>query len=57
MHLGCDFFGYGTESKGNKNKQVGTAKKLLHSKGNHQQNEKETSQTEENIFKLCILTS
>ena len=41
MHLGFDFFGYDTGSKGNKNKQVGTAKKLLHSKGNHQQNEKD----------------
>ena len=57
MHLGYDFFGYDTGSKGNKNKQVGTAKKLLHSKGNRQQNEKETYQTEENIFKLCILMS
>ena len=57
MHLGYDFFGYDTGSKGNKNKQVGTAEKLLHSKGNRQQNEKETYQTEENIFKLCILMS
>ena len=38
MHLGYDFFGYDTGSKGNKNKQVGTAKKLLHSKGNNEHN-------------------
>ena len=42
--LGYDSFFFYTESKGNKskNKQVGLypTKKLLHSKGNHQQNEK-----------------
>ena len=42
--LGNDFFGFGMKIKGNKskNKQVGLHqnKKLLHSKENHQQDEK-----------------
>ena len=52
------FFGFDTRSKGNKskNKQMGLhqTKKLLHSKGDHQQNEKATYGMEENIFKSHI---
>ena len=44
------FFGYDTESKGNKskNKEVGLpqTKKLLHSEGNHQQKEKKPTKWE-----------
>ena len=44
--LGNNFFGSNSKSKGNKskNKQAGLCqtKKLFHSKGNHQQNEKVT---------------
>ena len=47
-----------TESKGNKykNKQVGLhhIKKLLHSQGNHQQNEKSTYRMGEDICKQYV---
>ena len=58
MNLGNDFFGFYTKNKGNisKNKQVELhqTKQLLHSKVNHQQNEKATYQMEENICKSYI---
>ena len=57
--LGNYFFGFDTESKGNKskNKQVGQqqTKNLLHSKRKHQQNEKATYGMGENICKPHIL--
>ena len=45
----------GKENKG-KNKQLGlhSTRKLLHSKGNHQQNEKTTYQMGDDIYKSCI---
>ena len=53
--LGDDFFGSDTKSKGrkSKSKQVGLQKpeKLLHGKGNHQQNEKATYRMRQNICK------
>ena len=40
-----------------KNKQMGLhqTEKLLHSKGNHQQNKKATQERQENIYKLYTL--
>ena len=58
MGLGNDFLEFETKSKGNKNKnkQVGLhqTEKLLHSKGNDQQNEKATYRMVENICKSYI---
>ena len=58
IHLGNSFFGSDTKSKGNKSKdkQVGLykIKKLLHSIGNHQQNEKTIYQMVEDICKSYI---
>ena len=58
ISLSNDYFGSDSKSKGNKskNKQVGLhqTKMLLHSKGNHQQNEKATYWMGENICKLYI---
>ena len=59
LSLGSDFFGFDTKSKGtkSKNKQVGLhqTKKLLHSKGNYQQNEKATYKMEGDTCKQYIL--
>ena len=58
LGLGNDFFGFNTKRKGNKskNKQVRChqTKKLLHSKGNDQQNKKATYGMKENICKPHI---
>ena len=45
------------KTKKSQTKQVGLyqAKKLLHSRRNHQQNEKATYEMGENIYKSCIL--
>ena len=55
MVLKMIFFGFDTKRKGNKrkNKQVGLyqTKKLLHSKENHQENEKATYRIGENTYK------
>ena len=53
--LSDDFFEYDTKSKSN-NKQVEwyQTKKLLHSKGNHQQNQKATYWMGENTCKSYI---
>ena len=56
--LGNDFLGFDIKRKGNKskNRQVGLhpTKKLLYSKGNHQQNEKGTYKVGEKIYKPCV---
>ena len=61
ISLVSDFFGFDIKSKGNKskNKQVGLhqTKNLLHSKGNHQQNEKVTYRMGENICKSYLMRS
>ena len=53
--FGDDLFGFDTKSKGNKNKTkqvvLHQTKKLLHREGSHQQNEKATYGTGENICK------
>ena len=53
--FGDELFGFDTKSKGNKNKTkqvvLHQTKKLLHREGSHQQNEKATYGTGENICK------
>ena len=53
--LGDDFFEFDIrlKCKGSKNKQLGLpqTKKLLHSEGHHQQNEKATDWMRENVWK------
>ena len=55
IELGNDIFGYDTKITGNKNKNkhmiLHQTKKLLHSKGNHQQ----TNRMGENIYRPYIL--
>ena len=58
INLGDDFFGFDTKSTNNKSKnqqvELHQTKNLLHSEGNHQQNEKPTNGMGGNICKSYI---